>query len=248
MYDTYIMPPHVLPDLLKIGQYRIDKLNFTLTHENQRKDSTGRKRRIEYPCDSCGKFYVTKLRDEMEKKDPWLCRSCRVIKDWKRPEYRNAIMSGITEETRMIRQKQLSERSKKYWNDPQKRLEMSMKLRARPAEVYSRARRSMRKSKVFQHWKSQQEIICVGSYEASFVEWCNRNEYDFDWQIPHTMPNGRKYIIDAKVHDGPLAGFWIEIKGYMSKIGEEKWKWFHKNNPNDSKILMQEELKALGIL
>jgi hypothetical protein len=68
------------------------------------------------------------------------------------------------------------------------------------------------------------------------------------WQIPQSMPDGRKYIIDAKVYDGPLAGFWIEIKGYMSKTGREKWERFHSNNTENSRILFQNDLRELGIL
>jgi hypothetical protein len=125
---------------------------------------------------------------------------------------------------------------------------MIMKLRSRPAEIYSKARKAMRTSKILFHWKTNRELVCTGSYETCFVEWCNQNQYDFDWQIPHVMPDGRRYIIDAKVHDGPLSGFWIEIKGYMSKIGKEKWDWFHDNNMENSKLLMQDDLKNLGIL
>lgn len=242
------MPSHVLPKLLRVGEYQLNKKEFTLVHENQRKDSSGRKRRIEYPCDTCNKIYVTKLRDEIEKENPWICRSCRVKEDWKRPEYRDAIMSGTTEETLKIRREQLSVRSKNYWNDPQKRLEMTMKLRARPAEVYSKARRSIRTSKILKHWKTDKELVCVGSYESSFVEWCNKNQFDFDWQIPQNMPDGRKYIIDAKVHDGPLTGLWVEIKGYMSEVGREKWEWFHSNNMENSRILFQNDLRELGVL
>jgi hypothetical protein len=100
------MPSQVLPDLLRIGEYHLNKNEFTLTHENQRKDSCGRKRRIEYPCDTCNKIYITKLKDEIENENPWICKSCRVKEDWKRPEYRDAIISGITDETRRIRREQ----------------------------------------------------------------------------------------------------------------------------------------------
>lgn len=241
------MSAHVIPSLLKIDQYILDKTTFTLTHQHQRRDSTGRKCRIEYPCDRCTDIYITKLRDEFKKQRPWLCRSCRVKDEWQDPSYRAALLAGITDATRHARSVNAAKRSKDMWLDPEKRAQICRKLRERSPDVYSHARRSMRKSVVIEHWKDQRELVCVGSYEVAFVKWCNAHEYDFDWQISHAMPDGRQYIIDARVHDGPLAPNWIEIKGWMTKIGQEKWDWFRAQH-DDAALLGQRELKELGIL
>lgn len=235
-------------DVLKVGEYALDKERFTLVHAHQRRDSTGRKRRIEYLCDTCGTAYVTKLRDEMMKAFPWLCRGCRTKKLWQQPEYRSAIMSGVTDELRHFRRHQRSLTSKKMWADSNKREMISIKLRARDAAVYSKARRTMRHAVVKQHWLTGIELVCVGSYEIAFVEWCNVNHIDFDWQIPHRMPDGRTYIVDALIKTGEYAGIWIEIKGYMSTVGFQKWEWFHTVHPLTSQLWTQKRLEELGII
>lgn len=242
------MPSHRLPTLLRLDEYALNKSEFTLRHENQRKDSLGRKRRIQYVCDECKNLFITKLRDEQTKLFPWLCRSCCSKHHWMRIEYQNAVKAGVTEELREKRRLAMHKASTVMWANPEKRAEMSRKLRERGPDVYSRARRSMRTSKVLNHWLTYQELICVGSYEVSFVNWCNLNKIDFDWQIAHKMPDQRNYIIDAFIKTGVFAGIWIEIKGRLFGIGEQKWNWFHALHPNDSQLWNHERLIEIGVL
>ena len=242
------MSSHSLPDIFKIGEYQLDKKNFILTHKNQRKNSTGRKRRIEYFCDDCNELFITKLRDELKSQFPWLCRSCTSKKLWKDVTYRNSILAGVTNETREFRRNQRKEISLKMWADSDKRTEISKKLRNRDASMYSRARKAMRTSTILKHWKTQEELVCVGSYETAFINWCNVNNIDFDWQIPHKMPDERTYIVDAFIKTGEFANTWIEIKGYMTDVGREKWEWFHEQFLFSSQLWEQQTLRKLGIL
>jgi hypothetical protein len=115
-------------------------------------------------------------------------------------------------------------------------------------DVYSRNRKSLKLSKVLYHWKTNSPLVCTASYEIAFVNWCNLNQIDFDWQIPHPMPDGRIYIVDAYIKSGEFANIWIEIKGYMSKIGREKWTWFHSQYLNTSQLWDKNKLETLGIL
>lgn len=114
-------------------------------------------------------------------------------------------------------------------------------------EIRSKANKKRRISCVINHWKTQEELVCVGSYEQAFVEWCNKNEIDFDWQISHKMPDGRVYIIDAFIKTGEFANTWVEIKGWLNGIGLEKWKWFHSEHPNDSQLWNLKRLKNNGV-
>lgn len=245
------MPPHILPKLFRIGEYTLDKTTLTLQHLHQRKDSSGRKRRFEYPCDDCGKIYVTKIKDEIGKQLPWICRSCRCKKEWQDPHYREAILAGFTEKTREALRECGKRNMHKMWNDPVKRAELCAKGKARDPECYARAARSSKRSNTKIHWKTGQELVCVGGYELAFVNWANANFIDFDWQIPHIMENGRKYIIDAFIKTGEFANTWIEIKGTWNRqnghIGREKWEAFHTKYTN-SALWMQPDLENLGIL
>ena len=115
-------------------------------------------------------------------------------------------------------------------------------------ELYQRAKRSRWNTQRIQHWRTQEYIECTASYEIAFVEWCNTNQIDFDWQILHKMPDGRVYIIDAFIKTGKFANTWIEIKGWLTGSTKEKWEWFHSLHPEDSQLWNKSRLKQVGVL
>lgn len=115
-------------------------------------------------------------------------------------------------------------------------------------QMLSKNMRSRRKSCVIVHWKTNEELVCVASYEIAFVNWCNHYMIDFDWQIPHKMPDKHTYIIDAYVKDGKFAGTWIEVKGSLYGRTKQKWEWFHSEHPNNSQLWEKNRLQELGIL
>lgn len=94
------------------------------------------------------------------------------------------------------------------------------------------------------HWKTNEEIICRGSYEKRVVEWLNKNKIDFDFQIPFDMPNKKRYFVDLFLKDQNL---WVEIKGYKRPKNMEKWFWFHKEHPN-SELWDEKKLKEMKLL
>ena len=94
------------------------------------------------------------------------------------------------------------------------------------------------------HWKTQEDLTCVGKYERNVVDYLNSLKVDYDWQIPILMPDGRKYICDLYVKDWDK---WIEIKGKFFVIGKYKWEWFHSAYPN-SELWDSNKLNELGIL
>ena len=115
-------------------------------------------------------------------------------------------------------------------------------------EVQMRCIEKCHHSQRILHWKTQRSLVCTASYEVAFVNWCNKNCIDFDWQIVHVMPNGKKYRIDAFIKDGEFADNWIEIKGYFHGDAREKWEWFHNEHPDDSQLWTETMLKKIGIL
>lgn len=114
-------------------------------------------------------------------------------------------------------------------------------------DVFKKAQRSRSIRTVYSHWKSQEELVCIGSYERAFVEWCNNHQIDFDWQISHRMPDGRTYIVDAFIKTGEFANTWVEIKGWLTETAKEKWEWFHSEHSN-SQMWTKTCLEEKGIL
>ncbi|HEY5235759.1 MAG TPA: hypothetical protein VIJ14_06245 [Rhabdochlamydiaceae bacterium] len=116
-------------------------------------------------------------------------------------------------------------------------------------EILVKALRSGKKLYLVKHWKTEQELACAAKYEFAFVNWCNTNQIDFDWQIPHKMPNGLTYVIDAYIKSGELEGQWVEIKGWFRTVkNQAKWDWFHLEHPNNSQLWNLNVLTDKGIL
>lgn len=100
---------------------------------------------------------------------------------------------------------------------------------------------------IIEHWKTGEKLACTAQYEIQFVNWCNENQIDFDWQIPHKMPNGKTYIVDAYIKSGEFANTWIEIKGtFLQQLCRDKWNWFQSVHSN-SQLWTKNELKNVGI-
>ncbi len=119
-------------------------------------------------------------------------------------------------------------------------------------DVMIKAIRTNRKLSLINHWKSGEELVCSASYEKAFVLWCNHHLIDFDWQIPHLMPNGKTYVVDAFIKTGQFANTWIEIKGTFARkgghVGLNKWLWFNGLYPNSSQLWNLSVLKQVGVL
>jgi len=118
---------------------------------------------------------------------------------------------------------------------------------SRSPEIVAKQQRGRGRIKVLKHWKTEQLLNCEASYELAFVQWANYHHIDFDWQIPHKMPDNRVYYIDAYIKDGIHTNMWIEIKGYMTPTGLEKWSWFH-NEFTNSELWNRKRLLDLGII
>lgn len=108
-----------------------------------------------------------------------------------------------------------------------------------------KAAKSSNISFILKHWRTNEEIVCVGSYEKKVVEYLNNHNVDYFWQ-PKTfkIKNGKTFRPDLYLIAKDM---WIEIKGYFRKDALEKWNWFHQEHPN-SELWDYNKLKELKIL
>lgn len=104
--------------------------------------------------------------------------------------------------------------------------------------------KKLNNARIFQHWKTGEELVCQASYEQNVVRYLNNNKIDFDWQIPFNMPDGRRYFVDLHLKEQSL---WVEIKGWFRGDAKEKWDWFHETYPN-SELWDTQKLKGMKII
>jgi hypothetical protein len=112
-------------------------------------------------------------------------------------------------------------------------------------EVGLRVARTSNITTVKNHWKTNEELVCQGGYEAKVVDYLNTNKIEYLWQ-PKTFktPNGKTYRPDLYL---VKEAKWVEIKGYMRKDAQEKWSWFLTQYPN-SELWNKEKLKEFKII
>ncbi len=97
---------------------------------------------------------------------------------------------------------------------------------------------------VKKHWKTDEELICQGSYESKTVDFLNSNKIEFLWQPQvFVLPSGKTYRPDMYLVD---TDSWVEIKGYFRKDAQEKWNQFQSMMPN-SELWNKKELLNRGI-
>jgi len=83
---------------------------------------------------------------------------------------------------------------------------------------------------IINHWKTNEELVCISSYEYAVIYYLNKNKIDFDWQIKKILSNDMVYFVDLYLKNEDL---YIEIKGYFfSEKNKLKWELFHASNKN----------------
>lgn len=112
-------------------------------------------------------------------------------------------------------------------------------------EIALKTAKSSNRSKIKLHWKTNEEMVCIGSYESKSVDYLNKNQIDFEWQPKVFKLLGNKtYRPDLFIIG---SNKWIEIKGYFRKDAQEKWNEFQKIQPN-SELWDKSKLTSMGVL
>ena len=105
--------------------------------------------------------------------------------------------------------------------------------------------RSQNRYTCLYHWKTNEQVDCIASYEVAVVNYLNSNKIEYLWQPKvFKLENGKTYRPDLYLI---MEDKWIEIKGYFRDDAWEKWNWFHSNYPN-SELWNEKKLKEMSIL
>lgn len=108
-------------------------------------------------------------------------------------------------------------------------------------DILLKSMKSCNKAVIKQHWKDNSEIVCVGGYESSVIDYLNLNKIEYIWQIHFSLPNNKTYICDLYLINEDK---YVEIKGYFRKDALEKWTLFQTMYPN-SELWDKEKLKTI---
>jgi hypothetical protein len=112
------------------------------------------------------------------------------------------------------------------------------------AEIALRTARSQNNTFIKRHWKTGEELVCQGSYEAKTVDYLNNNKIDYLWQPKTFQLSKSTYRPDLYLVQEDR---WIEIKGYMRPDAQEKWNEFKGIFPT-AELWGYAKLKQLNVL
>jgi hypothetical protein len=116
---------------------------------------------------------------------------------------------------------------------------------AQNREIALRSAANCNKCTNLTHWKTSENLYCIGSWEAKVIAYLNNHKIDFIWQpMAFKLPNGKIYLPDLYLIK---ENKYVEIKGYFRNDALYKWECFHSSYSN-SELWNKEKLKSLGIL
>lgn len=100
------------------------------------------------------------------------------------------------------------------------------------------------KGRVFQYNGSKGSFKMRSSYELAYANWMDNKSIEWQYEPQFKLKNGKIFSPDFQLKHGDI----IEIKGYWTKIGLEKWTMFCEEYPEiNKKVLMKQDLLQLGL-
>jgi hypothetical protein len=181
-----------------------------------------------------------------QKKKETFLRTLGVENPFASEEIRSQIRENLLKEYGVEHSSQIPESREKYKQTCLERFGVENPLQH--PKIFQQVQKKRKHTTILVHWKTKEELTCTASYEVAFVNWCNENFIDFDWQIPFEMPSGHVYNVDAYIKSGQFRETWIEIKGWKNERSMKKWNWFHLQFPNNSQLWDTDRLIELEIL
>lgn len=101
------------------------------------------------------------------------------------------------------------------------------------------------KGRIFQYKGCTGTFKMRSSYELVYANWMDNQNIQWEYEPQFRLSDGRLFSPDFRLSNGDI----IEIKGYWTKKGQEKWDLFCSDYPNlNKKVLMKADLQKLGII
>jgi len=101
------------------------------------------------------------------------------------------------------------------------------------------------KGRTFQYDGPKGYFKMRSSYELFYATWMDNNGMGWSYEAIFKLSNGKMFSPDFKLDDGDII---VEIKGYWTEVGLEKWTLFCRDNPDIPKrVLMKDDLIQLGM-
>lgn len=100
------------------------------------------------------------------------------------------------------------------------------------------------KGRIFNYNGPNGTIKMRSSYELAYANWLDEQNIGWIYEPSFILSNGKTFSPDFQLSSGDI----IEIKGFWTKIGHEKWNMFVQDYPDlNKKVLMKSDLMKLGL-
>jgi len=101
------------------------------------------------------------------------------------------------------------------------------------------------KGRIFEYDGPKGKFKMRSSYELAYAKWLDNRDIDWKYEPIYKLSNGKSFAPDFILSDGQI----IEIKGYLTPKGKEKWDLFCKDYPEIKKIMLfRDNLREMGVL
>jgi predicted nuclease of restriction endonuclease-like RecB superfamily len=230
----------------------VDFEDFIVVRENAR--ST--RKLYKTSCDDCGKDTGYKRRTKIHSNKCRICfnktyhkNKCISVKTKKKMSESQKARDPSTRRTPEISGKireKLSKAQKKYcskYGNQFSGREHSNKTKSLLSFKNS-GKEPKWKGRVFQYDGPQGSFKMRSSYELAYANWLDKQKINWIYEPKFKLSNGKTFSPDFQLSNDDI----IEIKGFWTKIGREKWNMFVQDYPDlNKKVLMKSDLIKLGL-
>jgi ribosomal protein S14 len=233
----------------------IDKQDYIVVVENAK----SKRKHYRMACDKC---YNDRGYQRVSRHGLGLCKVCapshihkgKIVSQETRAKMKqnNYISNGGThpwtgkhhnDDTKNILSKKQSEYCKQHGNQFIGHKHTSETI-ARISELNS-GKEPRWKGRIFQYSGPKGYFKMRSSYELEYAKWMDINNINWEYEPKFKLSNGKTFSPDFRLVAYDTI---VEIKGYWTKTGLEKWAKFCEDYPNiNKKVLMKRDLLQLGL-
>lgn len=257
--------PYKIPNPVPFNESVIKKETFEVFYKGR---ILAKKRYFEVDCSLCKKIFSTTRNNQLKRKFPWLCRSCKQKEEWQsmtKKERQERQSESIRKNRRPENRKRSSEKMKKAWQDknsywnsedfiPPMHREKSRKKLSKTIkkkllddssfreEFLERMKNAARGTLIKCAQPDGKIVTLRSTYEHRVAKILTLEGFDwkYEYKTFFLKDLDTSYTPDFYI---PSLDLWVEVKGFWQNKSEDKWKDFSKDKKTC--LLFEKDIKEL---